>query len=793
MNRLFAVALSPRQRWKVFAYLSVLIVLALTITTTALASVEKFSIRQIAEQGDTGIVGTVVGLQPHWNAEGTLIVTTITVRVEHALKGSMGQVGNLPYEYSFEIPGGEVDGLALGVSDVATFNVGDRVILFLADTDLRTVGGFQGRFWIDGGVVYREDFGPLLLGDLLTELTAVQDIRVPDALWAEAKAVDSTASLAAPVITTISPTIGHAHQDILRSSGTGCADTSTLVTISGSNFGATQGTGYVRFLKSGSTTVRGCVVSWSDTQVQVRVPGGASSGPVTVVTSEGTSNARDFVVTYCYGGGKWPAGSYAQPMSEVYLINPNTDDTADELTAVIAAMSTWNNVGSANFFFRNGGPTDKSGNACDGENVISWVSRNTGSVATNYTWWYTSNPRPIIESDIIFNDLSYNWGTDGSAGKMDVRNVTTHELGHSLLLMDLYGTADKHKTMYGYSDAGDTAKRSLEAEDIAGITYIYPGAATATPTITPTPSQTHTATRTPTATPTRTATRTGTPTRTRTATATPTWTTTPTVTYTPRPTNTPGPSPTWVAGAQAWIWMPIVLREFHLTPLPTPTATATHTNTPTRTPTRTPTPTRTATPTRTGGPIPPGVQIMANHSHYVASGNYLYIVGEALNNTAGPIKLVKIPVTILDSGGQVVTSAYGWVWLDNLPAGDTGCFSISLTQPASWASYEFGEPTYWPGNPPANLTMVDVSGSFVANYGWYEIVGQVRNNHGTVVKNVDPVGTVYNAPGKVVGCFFAYGLPDLNPGDTTPFTIRFTGRDYSDVVSYRVQVDGNAQ
>ena len=84
--------------------------------SVTLASVEKFSIGQITEQGETGIVGTVVSLQPHWNAEGTLIVTTITVRVEHALKGSMGQVGNLPYEYSFDIPGGEVDGLALGVS-----------------------------------------------------------------------------------------------------------------------------------------------------------------------------------------------------------------------------------------------------------------------------------------------------------------------------------------------------------------------------------------------------------------------------------------------------------------------------------------------------------------------------------------------------------------------------------------------------------------------------------------------------------------------------------------------------
>jgi photosystem II stability/assembly factor-like uncharacterized protein len=67
-----------------------------------------------------------------------------------------------------------------------------------------------------------------------------------------------------------------------------------LVTISGTDFGATQGTGAVKF---GSRT---CTkyVSWSDTQIKCRVPAKAKFGAVkvTVTTTAGKSNAMSFTV-----------------------------------------------------------------------------------------------------------------------------------------------------------------------------------------------------------------------------------------------------------------------------------------------------------------------------------------------------------------------------------------------------------------------------------------------------------------------------------------------------------------
>lgn len=364
------------------------------------------------------------------------------------------------------------------------------------------------------------------------------------------------APMAAPSITSISPTKGASHRDRLRDAeeGVGCAQDSTLVTIVGANFGATQGTGRVEFFAGWGQWIPGCVDYWSDTRILVRVPGCASSGPVRVVNANGTSNTKDFTVTYCFSGGRWPKGTYPQPMSEPVLINPNTADCDGELDAVRRAMNTWSSVPTANFQYRFGGTTTMVGAAKDGYNVISWVD--SPSVISDrffahvHRWWLDANPYEITESDFIFNDWAFTWGTDGAANRCDVENLAAWGTGFMLGLGGLEGSADSEKTMYSFSAKGETKKRTLTDDDAAGVTYIYP--------LSPTPTHTATNTSTPTETPTRTPTATRTPTPSR----TPTVTLTPTVTYTRRPTNTPGPSPTWVPGARPALWLPIVFMEW---------------------------------------------------------------------------------------------------------------------------------------------------------------------------------------------------------------------------------------
>src|SRR6185295_4616365 len=83
-----------------------------------------------------------------------------------------------------------------------------------------------------------------------------------------------------PVITNFSPTN--------VSAGTG-----TLLTINGSNFGTSQGSGYVSFRNAdmGGSAYTGVTEplyyqSWTDTQIQILVPGDA------MVSSIGTGNIR---------------------------------------------------------------------------------------------------------------------------------------------------------------------------------------------------------------------------------------------------------------------------------------------------------------------------------------------------------------------------------------------------------------------------------------------------------------------------------------------------------------------
>ncbi|MHB8894276.1 MAG: S8 family serine peptidase [Candidatus Geothermincolia bacterium] len=64
------------------------------------------------------------------------------------------------------------------------------------------------------------------------------------------------------------------------------------VTIWGSNFGSSRGTSNVRFGSTQATQY----VSWSDAQVKVKVPEGASSCIVKVTTASGTSNGYNFIV-----------------------------------------------------------------------------------------------------------------------------------------------------------------------------------------------------------------------------------------------------------------------------------------------------------------------------------------------------------------------------------------------------------------------------------------------------------------------------------------------------------------
>jgi len=80
--------------------------------------------------------------------------------------------------------------------------------------------------------------------------------------------------------------------------------------------------------------------------------------------------------------------------------------------------------------------------------------------------------RELLEWDQVYS-TEYDWSLDGSVLTMDFDNITTHELGHSVGLGDLYDTSCSSQTMYGYADYSETNKRTLESGDVEGIRKLY--------------------------------------------------------------------------------------------------------------------------------------------------------------------------------------------------------------------------------------------------------------------------------------------------------------------------------
>jgi subtilase family serine protease len=158
--------------------------------------------------------------------------------------------------------------------------------------------------------------------------------------------------------------------------------------------------------------------------------------------------------------------------SATYYIN-TSGGPSESLSAIIAGMQTWTDVSTSVFTFVYGGTTSSTAyGVLDRTNIVTFGLLGSGILAQNSYWYYPSSGE-IVDSDIQFN-AAYTWDTSGSPGSYDVQNIGTHESGHSLCLSDLYNSSDSEKTMYGYGSPEETKKRTLDQDDIDGITYLYP-------------------------------------------------------------------------------------------------------------------------------------------------------------------------------------------------------------------------------------------------------------------------------------------------------------------------------
>ncbi|MFH0905146.1 MAG: matrixin family metalloprotease [bacterium] len=199
------------------------------------------------------------------------------------------------------------------------------------------------------------------------------------------------------------------------------------------------------------------------------------------------------------GGGKPGGGStcYAFLASgakwktvEDWLMNPANASSLDGTTLFndeAADISKWEDAadgamggGSINILGNGTETTDSLFAdlvAPDGLNEAYFADvSGQGAIAVTIVWGIFGGPpqgRALTEWDQVYDDVDYTWSASGEAGKMDFENISTHELGHSVGLSDLYNTGCSEQTMYGYATYGEIKKQSLESGDIAGISKLY--------------------------------------------------------------------------------------------------------------------------------------------------------------------------------------------------------------------------------------------------------------------------------------------------------------------------------
>lgn len=160
-----------------------------------------------------------------------------------------------------------------------------------------------------------------------------------------------------------------------------------------------------------------------------------------------------------------------------YVINPTNPQELSEgfvTSAVFNSAETWD-VATSKELMNDAYAIDYTATygVQDYKNAISFGNYPTENVIAVTTVWYNSVTKAIVEFDVMF-DTDWAWGdTTVDSTMMDLQNIATHELGHGVGLADVYDTACSAVTMYGYSDYGETQKRTLEQPDITGLQTLY--------------------------------------------------------------------------------------------------------------------------------------------------------------------------------------------------------------------------------------------------------------------------------------------------------------------------------
>ena len=189
-------------------------------------------------------------------------------------------------------------------------------------------------------------------------------------------------------------------------------------------------------------------------------------------------------------GGKNVTVKWGQTPVRYFVSNtgvPGVTPT-DFQNAVGRAFATWQGVPTASVSYQLAGITSADPGSDDGASVLGFRSRpDLDRVLASTSFLLDSATGALIESDIFFNS-AFPWSVAaaGEAGRFDLESIALHEIGHfsglghsALGETDLISTGRRvlsaEAVMFPIAFAsGSIAARTLKADDIAGISDLYP-------------------------------------------------------------------------------------------------------------------------------------------------------------------------------------------------------------------------------------------------------------------------------------------------------------------------------
>ena len=161
----------------------------------------------------------------------------------------------------------------------------------------------------------------------------------------------------------------------------------------------------------------------------------------------------------------------------------------DFQNAVGRAFASWQAVPTASISYQLAGVTSASPGSDDGVSVLGFRSRpDLDRVLASTNFLIDSSTGALVESDIFFNS-AFPWSVAaaGEAGKFDLESIALHEIGHfsglghsALGETELISTGGRRvlsaeAVMFPIAfTSGSIASRTLKADDIAGISDLYP-------------------------------------------------------------------------------------------------------------------------------------------------------------------------------------------------------------------------------------------------------------------------------------------------------------------------------